>query len=235
MTGLCSFHLVPPAGVRCLVVTRRGGQPGAFRKRRPHEVRPMRAGHDCRAGAWGQGGDSPAHRGRPSAIAGWPAQQVPVLAGLCAAAPDDRAIHVSDQACAPMAQTSSAPRRSACHRKRSALSPRHAKRPLRRRAWPRSRNQRPPATQPIAPGRPGWQTLDLLAASKAHHRYAVPQIQPSPQVRETRTSNRRCPSICPSRARNSPVWRSNYVSDLGGAMGIRTPDLLHAMNPSGIP
>jgi hypothetical protein len=52
---------------------------------------------------------------------------------------------------------------------------------------------------------------------------------------DTRPANRNCPSICPSRAGQSPAPCSNYVSDLGGAMGIRTPDLLHAMNPSGIP
>jgi len=39
------------------------------------------------------------------------------------------------------------------------------------------------------------------------------------------------PSGCPSQRRWSPVWCSNQVCDLGGAMGIRTPDLLHAMNP----
>src|ERR1039457_1732309 len=37
------------------------------------------------------------------------------------------------------------------------------------------------------------------------------------------------PLDCPSAAGCAPVSYSNYVLELGGAMGIRTPDLLHAI------
>jgi hypothetical protein len=39
----------------------------------------------------------------------------------------------------------------------------------------------------------------------------------------------RCPTDCPSDGGASPVRHSNYLCELGGATGIRTPDLLHAM------
>ena len=40
-----------------------------------------------------------------------------------------------------------------------------------------------------------------------------------------------CPSECPCSGDCLSVYSSNYAADLRGAMGIRTPDLLHAMNP----
>jgi hypothetical protein len=43
-----------------------------------------------------------------------------------------------------------------------------------------------------------------------------------------------CPAKCPSPDACSSVQSSNLWFDLCGAMGIRTPDLLHAMNHSGI-
>ncbi len=39
-----------------------------------------------------------------------------------------------------------------------------------------------------------------------------------------------CPQKCPSRSRLSSVQHSNYLDDLCGATGIRTPDLLHAIS-----
>jgi hypothetical protein len=50
-----------------------------------------------------------------------------------------------------------------------------------------------------------------------------------------RTDRWNCPSACPSRTGKSPIRCANYASELGGAMGIRTPDLLHAMNTTPSP
>ncbi len=51
---------------------------------------------------------------------------------------------------------------------------------------------------------------------------------------QRRDSRSRCPSRCPSVTCRSPVICSDHVSDLGGAMGIRTPDLLHAIHTPAI-
>ena len=63
----------------------------------------------------------------------------------------------------------------------------------------------------------------------------------SPQVGKL-TANRlaaklpfKCPLKGSLRQSQSPVLCSNNVHNLGGAMGIRTPDLLHAMNHSAAP
>jgi hypothetical protein len=45
-----------------------------------------------------------------------------------------------------------------------------------------SAHPQPRAIHSYAPQAARWQNPDLLAATKAHHRYAAPQIQPSPQV-----------------------------------------------------
>jgi hypothetical protein len=66
----------------------------------------------------GRGADGPARCGRPSATATGPAQQVLARAGPGAAAPHDRAMDMPDRACALMAQSKRAPRRTASHRKR---------------------------------------------------------------------------------------------------------------------
>ena len=46
-----------------------------------------------------------------------------------------------------------------------------------------------------------------------------------------RLADRNCPSICPSKAGGLIGLAFEFMRiTLGGAMGIRTPDLLHAMN-----
>jgi hypothetical protein len=51
---------------------------------------------------------------------------------------------------------------------------------------------------------------------------------------QTPASGGSCPSECPSGGELSPVRRSNYVFDLGGAKRARTADLLHAMGNAAV-
>jgi hypothetical protein len=105
-----------------------------------------------------------------------------------------------------------------------------------RAAWSRSGPRRPPG-QSMPQDDPGGVTTrtdDLLRITKA---LLVQPTRPN-SARMLIRHHRRggaCPSECPSVGGSSSVQSSNYISDLCGAMGIRTPDLLHAMNHSPVP
>jgi hypothetical protein len=109
------------------------------------------------------------------------------------------------------------------------------------RAAPAQRLAAQPAPAPIrnpaqftAP-RPAarWQNPDLLAASKAITCWLQLPARASPP--RHRVTGRRCPSICPSVAREfiGSVFEF-MLTTWSGAMGIRTPDLLHAMRASSV-
>ena len=85
---------------------------------------------------------------------------------------------------------------------------------------------------PGNPGPAGRQTSDLLQITKyrSRRKRLLAGSRSSAGCQELSL-----PLDCPSEAGGSPVRCSNCVLDLGGAMGIRTPDLLHAMKHQQVP